>query len=64
MVLLKVGIIIFFIAVGIFLIRPSNWTNPQTGGFAPNGVAGISAAAAIIFRAECEPARAAARRPA
>lgn len=49
MVLLKVGIILFFIAVGAFLIRPGNWTNPRTGGFAPNGVAGISAAAAIIF---------------
>jgi APA family basic amino acid/polyamine antiporter len=49
MVVLKIGIIIFFIAVGLFLIRPTNWTNPQTGGFAPNGVAGISAAAAIIF---------------
>jgi APA family basic amino acid/polyamine antiporter len=32
-----------------FLIRPTNWTNPATGGFAPNGFAGISAAAAIIF---------------
>ena len=49
MVLLKVGIILFFIAVGIFLIKPHNWTNPATGGFAPNGAAGISAAAAIIF---------------
>ena len=49
MVLLKVGIIMFFIAVGLFLIHPSNWTNPATGGFVPNGVAGISAAAAIIF---------------
>ncbi|MEO7103307.1 MAG: amino acid permease [Gemmatimonadaceae bacterium] len=49
MVLLKVGIILFFIAVGIFLIHPGNWTNPATGGFAPNGIAGISAAAAIIF---------------
>src|SRR5690242_2954963 len=49
MVLLKVGIILFFIAVGLFLIRPGNWANPTTGGFAPNGVAGISAAAAIIF---------------
>jgi APA family basic amino acid/polyamine antiporter len=49
MVLLKVGIILFFIAVGIFLIRPHNWTNPATGGFSPNGAAGISAAAAIIF---------------
>ncbi|HEX8943466.1 MAG TPA: amino acid permease [Gemmatimonadaceae bacterium] len=49
MVLLKVGIILFFIAVGIFLIKPHNWTNPATGGFSPNGAAGISAAAAIIF---------------
>jgi APA family basic amino acid/polyamine antiporter len=49
MVLLKIGIILFFIAVGVFLIKPGNWTNPATGGFAPNGVAGISAGAAIIF---------------
>src|SRR5207245_5431446 len=49
MVLLKVGIILFFIAVGAFLIRPGNWTDPALGGFSPNGVAGISAAAAIIF---------------
>lgn len=49
MVVLKVGIILFFIAIGLFLIRPENWTNPQTGGFAPNGIPGISAAAAIIF---------------
>ncbi|MGH7616457.1 MAG: amino acid permease [Gemmatimonadaceae bacterium] len=49
MVLLKVGIILFFIAVGVFLIRPRNWNDPAQGGFMPNGVAGISAAAAIIF---------------
>jgi APA family basic amino acid/polyamine antiporter len=49
MVLLKVGIILFFIAIGAFLVRPANWTNPATGGFVPNGFAGISAAAAIIF---------------
>ena len=49
MVLLKVAIILFFIAVGIFLIKPHNWTNPATGGFNPNGFRGISAAAAIIF---------------
>ena len=49
MVLLKVGIILFFIAVGVFLINPTNWTNPADGGFAPNGFAGVSAAAAIIF---------------
>jgi basic amino acid/polyamine antiporter, APA family len=49
MVLLKVGIILFFVAVGSTLIRPENWNNPDTGGFAPNGFAGISAGAAIIF---------------
>ena len=49
MVLLKVGLILFFIAVGAFLIRPENWTNPVDGGFMPNGWAGVSAGAAIIF---------------
>src|SRR5215467_4472949 len=49
MVLLKIGIILFFIAIGVFLIKPHNWNDVQTGGFNPNGFAGISAAAAIIF---------------
>jgi len=49
MVLLKIGIIIFFLCVGAFLIRPENYNNPATGGFSPNGFKGISAAAAIIF---------------
>jgi APA family basic amino acid/polyamine antiporter len=49
MVILKVGIILFFLAVGAFLINPDNWTNPAMGGFAPNGFKGVSAAAAIIF---------------
>jgi APA family basic amino acid/polyamine antiporter len=49
MVILKVGIILFFLAIGAFLIRSSNWTDPAAGGFAPNGFAGISSAAAIIF---------------
>ncbi|HEX9893946.1 MAG TPA: amino acid permease [Gemmatimonadales bacterium] len=49
MVILKIGIILFFIAIGVFLIRPANWTDPAQGGFAPNGVSGISAGAAIIF---------------
>jgi len=49
MVILKVAIILFFVAVGLTLIRPVNWTDPGTGGFAPNGFAGISAGAAIIF---------------
>ncbi len=49
MVLLKLGIIVFFCGVGAFLIEPINWTNPALGGFAPNGFKGISAGAAIIF---------------
>jgi basic amino acid/polyamine antiporter, APA family len=49
MVLLKIGIILFFVAVGSTLVRPENWNNPALGGFAPNGWAGISAGAAIIF---------------
>jgi APA family basic amino acid/polyamine antiporter len=47
MVLLKVGIILFFIAVGATFIKPANYT--AHGGFAPNGWKGISSAAAIIF---------------
>jgi basic amino acid/polyamine antiporter, APA family len=49
MVLLKIGIILFFCVVGITLIKPEHWNDPATGGFAPNGFAGISAGAAIIF---------------
>jgi APA family basic amino acid/polyamine antiporter len=49
MVLLKIGIILFFCAVGLTLIKPQHWNDPSTGGFAPNGFAGISAGAAIIF---------------
>ena len=49
MVVLKIGVILFFCAVGATLIRPDNWSNPALGGFAPNGWAGISAGAAIIF---------------
>ena len=49
MVLLKIGIILFFCTVGFTLIKPINWHDPATGGFAPNGFAGISAGAAIIF---------------
>ncbi len=34
MVLLKVGLILFFIAIGAFLIKPHNWNDPSIGGFA------------------------------
>jgi len=47
MVLLKVGIVLFFVAVGAMFVKPENYT--MHGGFAPNGFKGISAAAAIIF---------------
>jgi len=47
MVLLKVGVIIFFLAIGAAFIEPSNYT--AHGGFAPNGWKGITSAAAIIF---------------
>lgn len=49
MVVLKIGVILFFCAVGATLIKPPNWSDPALGGFAPNGWAGISAGAAIIF---------------
>jgi APA family basic amino acid/polyamine antiporter len=49
MVLLKIGVILFFVAVGITLIRAENWDNPSLGGFAPNGWSGIATGAAIIF---------------
>ncbi len=44
MVVLKLIIIAFFLTVGVFYIKPENWTP-----FAPNGFAGVSSAAAIIF---------------
>ena len=44
MVGLKLVIIAFFIVVGSFYVKPANWSP-----FAPNGFAGISSAAAIIF---------------
>ena len=47
LVVVKVGILMFFIAVGVFFIDPEHYT--AHGGFAPNGFAGVRAAAAIIF---------------
>jgi APA family basic amino acid/polyamine antiporter len=43
-VVLKVLIVIFFIAIGATFVRPENWTP-----FMPNGLGGVGAAAAIIF---------------
>ena len=44
LVIAKLLIIVFFLAVGAAYIHPSNWVP-----FAPNGFKGVSAAAAIIF---------------
>lgn len=44
LVLGKVVIVLFFLAIGVRYIRPENWAP-----FAPNGFKGISSAAAIIF---------------
>ncbi|HZJ65599.1 MAG TPA: amino acid permease [Kofleriaceae bacterium] len=47
MVILKLVIIVAFLIVGAFFVKPENWT--AHGGFAPNGFNGIGTAAAIIF---------------
>lgn len=44
MVAVKLLIIAFFLGVGAFYVEPANWAP-----FAPNGLAGITSAAAIIF---------------
>lgn len=44
MVIVKVVVLLFFIAVGFFYVRPENYAP-----FAPQGFAGISTAAAVVF---------------
>jgi APA family basic amino acid/polyamine antiporter len=44
MVWLKLAIIVFFVVVGSFYVKPANWSP-----FFPNGFKGVSSAAAIIF---------------
>ena len=44
MVVLKLGILAFFIIAGAFYVRPENWTP-----FAPNGFHGVWTGAALIF---------------
>jgi APA family basic amino acid/polyamine antiporter len=44
MVCIKIVVLIFFIVVGSFWVKPANW-HP----FMPNGWAGVSAGAAIVF---------------
>lgn len=43
-VMIKLAVIVFFIAVGASSVEPANWTP-----FMPNGFAGVGAAAAIVF---------------
>jgi len=43
-VVLKIAVVLFFIAVGAFAVEPANWSP-----FMPNGFAGVGAAAAVIF---------------
>ena len=44
MVVVKILVLAFFVIVGATFVKPENWTP-----FSPNGFAGISAGAAIIF---------------
>ena len=44
MVVLKLGILLFFIAIGAFWVRPENWTP-----FMPNGWQGVFTGASLIF---------------
>jgi len=44
MVILKLAILMFFIAIGAFWVQPENWRP-----FAPNGWEGIATGAALIF---------------
>ncbi len=44
MVGVKLLVLLFFVAVGSWWVQPANWTP-----FAPNGWAGVSAGAAIVF---------------
>lgn len=44
MVVLKLAVVLFFLVIGAFYVKPANWTP-----FAPHGLKGIWSAAAIIF---------------
>jgi APA family basic amino acid/polyamine antiporter len=43
-VIVKVAVVVFFIALGAFMVNPTNW-HP----FVPNGFAGVMSGAAIVF---------------
>jgi APA family basic amino acid/polyamine antiporter len=44
MVLIKIGIVVLFIAVGVFYVKPENWIP-----FAPYGLSGVFAGGAAVF---------------
>lgn len=44
MVIVKIAVVLFFIGVGSFYVKPDNWIP-----FAPTGLAGIMGGAAIVF---------------
>ncbi|PPQ53022.1 amino acid permease [Paenibacillus peoriae] len=44
MVCVKVGVVLLFIGIGIFYVKPDNWTP-----FLPYGFSGVLSAAAIVF---------------
>ncbi len=44
MVMIKIGVVLLFLGVGAFYVKPENWTP-----FAPNGFKGIAVGAALIF---------------
>src|SRR5262249_22234519 len=52
MVILKVGIVLFVILVGVWFVKPGNWVNypgPEGNGFFPFGPGAIVTGAALVF---------------
>ncbi len=51
-VILKVGIVLLFIAAGVWYVKPENWTPfipPNTGEFGKYGWSGVLRGAALVF---------------
>ena len=45
MVVIKISVIVLFVLVGVFYVKPHNWTND----FAPQGLSGIMVGATTVF---------------
>ena len=45
MVIIKIAVIVLFVLVGVFYVKPHNWTND----FAPQGLSGIMVGATTVF---------------